>query len=67
MILHEQTPSYDDFNARMGVINIANQNQGKHKMEINENITFHLNSLFTKRNNGRTVFKYFFFHNPIEK
>lgn len=48
-------PSYDDFNVRTGVISIANPNHGKNKVEIDENITFHVTPIFTKRNDGWKV------------
>lgn len=48
-------PSYKDFNVKTCVISIANPNHGKKKVEIDDNITFHVNPIFTKRKDGWKV------------
>lgn len=52
---HESTrcdPQYKDFKIKTDVVSIANPRHGKNKLEIDENITFHVNTYFTQEKNG---------------
>lgn len=46
---------YDNFEVQTGVISIANPHHGKNKVEIDKNITFHVDTIFIKQKDGMKV------------
>ena len=48
-------PQYNDFEVQTGVISIANPHHGRNMVEIDKNITFHVDTIFTKHKDGRKV------------
>ena len=45
-------PQYKNFEVRTNVVSIANPHHGKNKVEIDKNITFHVDTIFTKQKDG---------------
>lgn len=55
---HDSTrndPQYMNFEVQTGVISIANPHHGKNKVEIDKNITFHVDTIFIKQKDGWKV------------
>jgi hypothetical protein len=48
-------PAYNDFDVKTGVLTIADPNHGKTITEIDENITFHVDPMYTKGMDGWKV------------
>lgn len=48
-------PQYKNFEVRTNVVSIANPHHGKNKVEIDKNITFHVDTIFTKQKDGWKV------------
>lgn len=46
---------YKDFEIQTGVLSIANPRHGKNKVEIDKNTTFHVDTIFTRKRDGRKV------------
>ena len=46
---------YENHDVQTGVISIANPHHGKNKVEIDKNITFHVDTIFTKNKDGWKV------------
>ena len=46
---------YENLEVQTGVISIANPHHGKNKVEIDKNITFHVDTIFTKNKDGWKV------------
>ena len=46
---------YENLEVQTGVISIANPHHGKNKVEIDKNITFHVDTIFTKHKDGWKV------------
>lgn len=53
--LTRRNPENCDYDVETGVFSIANPNHGKESVEIDENITFHIKTIFTKNRDGWKV------------
>lgn len=54
-ISNRYDPQYRDHSVRTSLISTANPNQGINEGEIDDNITFHVDTIFTKDRDGRKV------------
>ena len=66
-ILTRTDPEYDDYYVKTGVLSIANPNHGINEIDIDDNLTFHVNTLFTQNKNGWKVLSTLVYKTIIHK